>query len=283
MKTLDQLHRDWEENAQLDPLWAICSAPGTQVNRWNIKEFFETGREQMHHVFYSLEQKGISLKHETALDFGCGVGRLTQAMAATFQCCYGVDISHNMIERAQQFNHVGERCQFVVNTHDHLQIFSENTFDFIYTFIVLQHMPPELMQKYLREFGRILRVGGIAMFQVPIKGFVQQENPFHRLPIYHPARVANKLRWETRQLLNRIFGDRNQRFYRLQKLGFSKKWLYETFRIHPPIDMHYLEESVICNLLDEMKLEIIDVIKDTHQEPGMLNGVFIVKKTKRTE
>ena len=279
MKTLDQLHSDWEENAQLDPLWAICSAPGTQTNRWDIKEFFETGREQIHQVFYLLKQKGISLKYETALDFGCGVGRLTQAMAATFQCCYGVDISHKMIEFARQFNQFGERCQFVVNKHDHLQMFSENTFDFIYTFIVLQHMPPELMQKYLREFGRILNAGGIAVFQVPIKGFVQQENPFHRLPIYHPARTANKVRWETRQLLNKILGDRNQRFYRLQKLGFSKKWLYKTFHIHPPIDMYYLEESVIRNLLNEMKLEILDVIKDTHQEPGMLSGVFIVKKT----
>lgn len=279
MKAFDKLQHDWEENAQLDPLWAICSAPGTFGNRWESEAFFETGRKHMRQVFLTLEEKGIVVEPGTALDFGCGVGRLTQAMAARFEQCYGVDISPKMIELAEQYNQFGDQCRFFVNPHDHLQMFADNTFDFIYTFIVLQHMPPELMQQYLREFGRILKTDGVAVFQVPIQGFASQKNPFHRLPLYHPARILNKLRWETQQLFNKIFGDRNRRFYRLRKMGLPTAWLHKAFHLHPPIEMYHLDEAVIYQILKEVKLEILDVAKDTHQEPGMLNGTFIVRKT----
>ena len=44
---------------------------------------------------------GRPLRHGTALDFGCGVGRLTHALAPHFERTYGVDVSSTMIEQAQ--------------------------------------------------------------------------------------------------------------------------------------------------------------------------------------
>jgi len=75
-----------------------------------------------------------------ALDFGCGVGRLTRAMAAYFPECCGVDISPTMVRLAQEFNQDVPQCRFMVNEKDQLEEFRDGYFGFIYTSIVLQHI-----------------------------------------------------------------------------------------------------------------------------------------------
>lgn len=278
MEELEQLLRDWDENAQLDPLWAICSTPGKRYNSWKIKEFFQTGEQQIQHALTLIENSGLTLKKGRALDFGCGVGRLTQALVQEFEIGYGIDISPTMIEYAQKFNRFGERCQYLVNTQDNLHIFQDNFFDFIYSFIVLQHMPPRLMTKYIQEFVRILNKGGVLMFQVPVQLLTPDINPFQRLPLYHPARIKNKLQWEIKQILEKIFGDKDIRFYRLSKLGIPKRWLYQKLGVQPPVHMYYCDEQVITDLVAQGGATVIDVIKDTEQEPGMLNAQFVVIK-----
>jgi ubiquinone/menaquinone biosynthesis C-methylase UbiE len=40
-------------------------------------------------------------------------------------------------------------------------------FDLVYTMIVLQHMPQTFQREYVREFFRVLKPGGVAMFEMP--------------------------------------------------------------------------------------------------------------------
>jgi ubiquinone/menaquinone biosynthesis C-methylase UbiE len=72
-----------------------------------------------------------------------------------------------MIETARRFNRHGERCQYHVNTANDLRLFPDRRFDFIYSVIVLQHMPAPLSRNYVTEFVRVLAPGGLAVFQVP--------------------------------------------------------------------------------------------------------------------
>ena len=44
-----------------------------------------------------LTERDLSVRRSRSLDFGCGIGRLTQAMAEFFEVCDGVDISPTMI------------------------------------------------------------------------------------------------------------------------------------------------------------------------------------------
>jgi SAM-dependent methyltransferase len=99
-----------------------------------------------------------------ALDFGCGVGRLTQPLSSRFSSCVGIDISQQMIEKAEAMNANG-RCRYIVSADQHLP-FADASVSFIYSNIVLQHMPAELAKGYLREFVRILANGGILVFGV---------------------------------------------------------------------------------------------------------------------
>ena len=148
---LEKLQQDWNDLAELDPMWAIASIHGKEFNKWDPKEFFLSGRTHIAEALSIVKQSGVELIKESALDFGCGMGRLTQALAEEFEVCYGVDISPRMVELAKQFNHFGDRCKCILNSRSDFEIFESNFFDFIYTAEVLQHIPPDLARNYLRK------------------------------------------------------------------------------------------------------------------------------------
>lgn len=157
----------WEQFAHADPLWAILSDPSKRGRRWEVEPFFETGRREVSLVLYQLAQLGHPPAREAAFDFGCGVGRLSQALAEHFDSVTAVDISTRMIELARGLNRHGERVRYVHNPGADLAAHASDSFDFLYSDIVLQHVAPERAQGYIREFVRILRPGGITVFQEP--------------------------------------------------------------------------------------------------------------------
>jgi SAM-dependent methyltransferase len=272
--SLDKLRQDWDDLAKVDPMWAICSDPTKQQGKWEVDEFFVTGKHQIRQALDTVDGLDVVLNTGTALDFGCGIGRLTQALAEEFDRVYGVDISPKMIERADQFNRFGEKCRYILNTQSDLQIFDDKFFDFIYTYIVLQHMPPDLMLGYLREFIRTLKASGILMFQVPIQRLEQDTKTIYlkSLPRYHPHRVINKLRGI---LVGHGLTDR---YYRLRKLGIPKTWLYKVFGFRPEIQMHTLDEAVITKLIIDQGAEIVHIEKREDELSRMLCAEFIVVK-----
>jgi ubiquinone/menaquinone biosynthesis C-methylase UbiE len=164
---LKELQRHWDEFGKTDPLWAIVSRPETKNGKWNTHEFFQTGEEEIARVMKQVDALGLLRARRKALDFGCGVGRLTQALCGHFDQAVGVDIAPSMIKLAEQFNRYGERCQYYLNEADDLSLFEDSSFDFVYSVIVLQHMQPEYSKKYLQEFLRILAPGGMLVFQLP--------------------------------------------------------------------------------------------------------------------
>ena len=103
-----------------------------------------------------------------ALDFGCGVGRLTRGLLGYFREAYGVDISENMIRKARELT---PQCTFQVNNSSDLAIFPDRAFDLVYSNRVLQHQPSaDGIGKYVREFFKGVTVpGGLVIFQVPYR------------------------------------------------------------------------------------------------------------------
>ena len=167
MDGLNELKRTWEGLARTDPLWAICVDSERKNNKWNVSDFFLSGEIEIGIVLDYLTSLGISVdKKGPVLDFGCGVGRLTQAMANHFDLCYGVDISPTMIELANEFNKRSSTCNYLVNDSETLSLFENDQFSFIYTSIVLQHIKPKYTRVYLQELIRILKPNGVLVFQI---------------------------------------------------------------------------------------------------------------------
>jgi SAM-dependent methyltransferase len=187
-QNVQHLSREWDELARGDPLWEVLSDPERSDGRWQLDDFFASGAAEVDRVLERARELGRPEQLGRALDFGCGVGRLTRALAGHFSECVGVDVSEQMVEHARELNADRPNCEFVVNVAPDLRRFADETFDLVYTSKVLQHMPSrELACAYVAEFLRLLRPGGIAVFQlwthIPWRNRIQA-----RRRLYHALR-----------------------------------------------------------------------------------------------
>ena len=201
MMNLEQLRSDWDALAKRDALWAILTDDSKTDGGWDVREFFETGEIEMATVMGCLGDVGCAPNAAgAALDFGCGVGRLTQAMARRFAACVGVDISEEMIRKAAALNQYAH-CSYVTSVTERL-LFEDESFAFVYSNIVLQHMPRKLALGYLREFVRVLEPGGLLVFGVQ-DSFVAKDMA-SRL---NKARDVLRLRTRLKAAMGRRDGD----------------------------------------------------------------------------
>jgi SAM-dependent methyltransferase len=174
---LRALQRRWDAFARRDPLGAILDPMATGGGR-DLDAFFAWGEREIDATLAEAARHGLPGAFETALDFGCGAGRLTQAMARQFERCEGIDISPAMVRLAIELNRRGERCRFRVNQSDSLGAYADASFDLVYSSLVLQHMDPPLARGYIRELVRVLRPGGLLVFQVPSERDTRSELPW---------------------------------------------------------------------------------------------------------
>jgi len=169
---------DWEDLAGLDAMWAVFSDPSRQFGNWRAEEFFSTAVEEIRELKRLIGAVGFPGNFDSALDFGCGLGRLTRALKPFCREVIGVDISERMVSQAKLLT---PNCQFLHNPYSDLRIFPSGRFDLVYSFQVLQHQRSvKLITGYVSEFIRVLKPGGLAVFQVPY-----HISPWHRI---QPAR-----------------------------------------------------------------------------------------------
>ena len=163
---LSRHKQEWEELAKVDPLWAILTAPDRRGGGWELAEFFATGEAEISEMLKVADDLGEPVRRERALDFGCGVGRLSRPLGERFRECVALDISEGMVKLARELNEDRPNCRFLVNAAPDLGQLETDSFDLVYSSLVIQHMPSvEVVEAYVSEFLRILRPGGLAVFQ----------------------------------------------------------------------------------------------------------------------
>jgi SAM-dependent methyltransferase len=195
----------WEEIAQEDPFWAVLAFPDQKYGRWDPEYFFGTGEREIAEVMSSAERLLRPQRRERALDFGCGLGRLTRSLSQRFDIAVGLDISETMVERARELNAGFPGCEFRVNSWPDLRDFGDQSFDLVYSGRVLQHLPGRKdIERSLAEFVRVVRDDGLIAFQLPNE-------------------LALPLRLEPRRNLYRL----------LRRLGFRSQFLYWRLGLHP--------------------------------------------------
>lgn len=249
--SLGRLRHDWEALATLDPLWAILSDPSRRFGKWDLSEFLRTGDRQIAEVMRHADRLGYPRQRQVALDFGCGVGRNTRALATYFRTCHGVDISDTMIARAREIHKSAPGCEFAVNSTPGLPMFHDESVDMVYTTLVLQHMPnTRVIKSYIAEFTRILRRDGLLVFQL-----------LCALPL------KNRL-----QLRRRLFG-------LLSALGLTSRFLYEKLQLYP-IRIVVVPEREVMAFLGEIGARVLEVQAGPAADEAYKSRTFYVTKMK---
>lgn len=243
---LSRQKREWEELGSLDPLWAILADNSRKFGRWDLDEFFQTGADEISSILAYAQQLGRPQQYRSALDFGCGVGRLSRALKGFFQECVGVDISDAMIQRARELN---PACQFIVLNGTDLRMFPDDRFDFVYSNIVLQHQPHRaVVFSYIREFLRIVKPVGLIAFQLP-----------HHVP------------------MRRRLQPRRRAYRMLRSLHVPADFLYRRLGLNP-ITMLAIPEEEVTNEIRGMKGTVLKVVEDRNGGPGNESRTYFVSK-----
>ena len=163
---LERLRQVWNELGADDPLWAILSSPDKRGGRWDADEFFAKGESEIAHIEAHCAPLLRPRERRLAVDFGCGVGRLTRALATRYAQAIGVDISPSMLEQARALNAQISNVRFVENAAPRLEFLADGSVDFLYSVLTLHHIPAPLQRAYIGEFMRVLAPDGLAVFQI---------------------------------------------------------------------------------------------------------------------
>lgn len=251
---LKKLQDKWNYFGKTDPLWYIATNPKTKNNNWKEKEFFHTGDYEIKKVIDRIRLLKDPIKDNRVLDFGCGVGRLTQAFSKYYKKAYGVDISSSMIKLANKFNKYSKKCKYIQINEDNLKIFQDNYFDLIYSNITLQHIEPRFVKNYLIEFLRILTPDGLLMFQLTD----------------HPRLYCKIMKFLK-------YGIYTKEIYKLL-LTITRMGYLEGYDERKRIDTFGINKNKVIQLIINNKGRIISINKDNNAGNSWVSYFYIVAK-----
>ncbi|MEK6277263.1 MAG: class I SAM-dependent methyltransferase [Actinomycetota bacterium] len=213
-----------------------------------MEGFFESGRGEVESALAQLESLDVTIGRQRALDFGCGVGRLSKGLAEHFDEVIGVDIASSMIELAKRYSDGTSNINYLVNVADDLPVFPDDHFDLVVSVIVLQHMRPKYARRYLKEFIRVLRPGGALVFQLPAAAKERPTGRRQRLIDSLPVPIAERL--EARQRA-RVVGNH---------------------------EMHTIERKSVEKLIERQGGTVLKTIEDNAGGPAWISYRYWIVK-----
>ncbi len=244
---IKKLKKNWDALGKIDPLWAIITDPDKKGGKWEVNEFFLSGIEEINSVVKYLKGLPVQINYKRALDFGCGVGRLTQALACYFEEVCGIDIAPSMLMSARQFNRYPDKCKYYLNETNDLSLFENDSFNFIYSNIVLQHMEPRYSKRYIEEFIRILVAHGVLVFQMP-------------------SSCAGRFE-KIKQVIQNFFPT----FYELcVKLKYGSNYSV--------MEMHAIKKEEMALFLEKIGGKILDIQSNPAEGENWVNATYVVTK-----
>ena len=171
-KLLKHVQTSWEILGREKPHWSVLTQTAylPQNIDTNINQFYETGDGGIAILNQAVSRANRKLpKFGSCFELGCGVGRVTFALARHFRHVTGVDISYPHLSLAKSYrqnNQIGNVDLVLMDSLGTLETLP--SFDFFYSTIVLQHNPPPLIDRMLKIIFSKINVNGMAYFQIPV-------------------------------------------------------------------------------------------------------------------
>lgn len=164
----------WRGLGETEALWSVITHDSLRADRnvtpAQVAAFYGGGRDDVRYIRAFVRRAGRKLSDfPVAVEYGCGVGRVTHWLAKEFGHVRAYDISPSHLEAARRYmeeNRIGNVSFHLVEQRSDLA--SLTGFDFFVSIIVLQHNPPPVIMDILERAFRGLNRNGLAVFQVPI-------------------------------------------------------------------------------------------------------------------
>ena len=190
----------WESIARTDPYWGV--ATDESYRKANLTDeaktrFFAKGEELVAGWLKVLANRfNCPQQLGTALEFGCGVGRLLLPIARRSRRAIGVDVSPTMLQHcAENARNAGlDNVELVRD----LALVNANHGgpDLVMSFVVFQHIPTELGIGSLTALLRLLRPGGWGMVHLTYAnniGHLPKEGAEVGAPYRYYQRIGDQL------------------------------------------------------------------------------------------
>jgi len=154
---------DWEERARRNAFHYIAS----WKEQWESSDFLRSGEEDyLRLVAPMLKACGAEQPSDLVLELGCGAGRMTGSFARRHKRVIAVDLSAEMLRRAIALHPSPDNILWLRASGEDLAFLKDEAVSFVFSYLVLQHLPNErLVSNYVTEMLRVLRPGGIFLFQ----------------------------------------------------------------------------------------------------------------------
>jgi len=160
----------WEYYGRTDPYYGVLTNEAFSRENFDAEaraKFFKSGEQYIGLVLDTIREHLVAdFEPKAALDFGCGVGRLSLPFARLCERVVGVDISESMLSEARR-NARSAGCENIefVRSDDELSQVS-GSFDLVNSFITFQHIPWRRGRLILRQILGHLADGGVGVLQV---------------------------------------------------------------------------------------------------------------------
>jgi trans-aconitate methyltransferase len=179
--------RQWENYGLRDPYFGVLSAEcyrREKLTPESLERFYATGEQ---HVDTLLSE--LQAHPRTALDFGCGTGRVLVALARRCEHVVGVDISPAMLDECRSAC-AGRGIDNVTLT----TVLPSGSFDLIHTVLVLQHIPARDGYRHVERLLGALAPGGAIALQVTLPSGVLTQSFYTAINLPLAANVWNLVR-----------------------------------------------------------------------------------------
>jgi SAM-dependent methyltransferase len=161
----------WKSMGVDKPFWSVLTNPGylNENIEQNKEYFYQSGVDELANFFAALNRSNLQIQPTfKCIEFGCGVGRVTGALATHFASVIGVDVSHEHLQLAESYIQEQGLANVELAQLTKLQELAQlGNFDFLYSQIVFQHNPPPVTKYILEQLLAQLNPNGLAYFQIP--------------------------------------------------------------------------------------------------------------------
>jgi SAM-dependent methyltransferase len=223
---------EWKAWGKYDPMFGVVNRPERAKdgpNPWTANDFYALGASDWSDFASHWRRYSGSLGG-SAVEIGCGAGRVTHAMAADFARVQGVDVSEDQIELARL--HTQNNVSFSLSDGDRIPL-PDASVDAAFSCHVFQHLPDVAAAlAYFGEIHRVLKQGGTMMIHVPVHQWPVMVSTklctLLKLPYaaFLPVKAAKTslLRWRTslggKPTMHSISIDQVELFSGLSAMGF---------------------------------------------------------------